>query len=59
MPGFASCDGTELAYHVPVTGRRWCACPAVPGERGGASHFPWVDDPAAFAAAIGAFLGGG
>ena len=23
----------------------------------GAGHFPWVDDPAAFAAAIGAFLG--
>jgi pimeloyl-ACP methyl ester carboxylesterase len=23
----------------------------------GAAHFPWVDDPAAFAAAIGAFLG--
>jgi proline iminopeptidase len=24
----------------------------------GASHFPWVDDPAAFAAAIGSFLAG-
>ena len=23
----------------------------------GASHFPWVDDPAAFAAAVGSFLG--
>lgn len=23
----------------------------------GAGHYPWIDDPAAFAAAIGAFLG--
>jgi pimeloyl-ACP methyl ester carboxylesterase len=22
-----------------------------------AAHFPWVDDPAAFAAAVGSFLG--
>jgi pimeloyl-ACP methyl ester carboxylesterase len=23
----------------------------------GASHFPWIDGPAAFAAAVGSFLG--
>jgi pimeloyl-ACP methyl ester carboxylesterase len=50
MPSFASYDGTEIGYRVLGSGPPLVCLPGGPGRA-------TEDDPAAFAAAIGAFLG--
>ncbi len=50
MARFASCDGTAAAAVRLFPNARVTVQP-------GAAHFPWLDDPAFFTAAISSFLG--
>jgi hypothetical protein len=59
MPRFASYDGTEIGYHVRGDGPPLVCLfnDATVTVQPAAGHYPWVGDPAAFAAAISSFLG--
>ncbi len=74
MSGFASYDGTEISWRHPGDAVRGELDPMVTSAevraaapafndaavavQSGASHFPWIDGPAPFAATIGSFLKG-
>ena len=52
---FASYDGTEIRYRILGDGAPLFNDATVVVQPG-AAHFPWIDGPAAFAAAVGSFL---
>jgi pimeloyl-ACP methyl ester carboxylesterase len=64
---FASYDGTQIGHRVLGDGPPLICLPGGPGRAAeylgdllvqpGAAHFPWIDDPAAFATAVRSFLG--